>query len=239
MNGLFSDVELRSACQVLFGSHVDPPVEFFSYLQPEGVKAAYRKRARETHPDSRCGNLVNSAYQPAEAFHQVTDAYNLLFSYVQQTPPAKTGRITTPFSTTSRSSGTVYHNGTLPHRRLEIGRYLYYRGLIPYNSLISAVAWQRKQRPPVGRIARNLGLLTDDAVQLILRSTKCSGYFGDKAIHHGLLTKAQVSLLLLHQRSRQQKLGRYFIECGYFSEKEIETAVVEMRRHNAKIPLHP
>jgi len=239
MNGLFSEVELRSACQVLFGSHIDPPVEFFSYLQPEGVKAAYRKRARETHPDSRCGNFANPAYQPVETFHQVTDAYNLLFSFVQQEPLKKTGRINSPFSVTPRSPGNVYHNGTLPHRRLELGRYLYYRGLIPYHSLIAAVAWQRKQRPPVGRIARNLGMLTDDAVQMILRSTKCSGFFGDKAIHHGLLTKAQVSLLLLHQRSRQQKLGRYFIESGYVSEREIEAAVVEMRRHNAKIPFQP
>lgn len=239
MNGLFTEVELRSACQVLFGSHVDPPVEFFSHLQPEGVKAAFRKRARETHPDTSSANLVNSAYRTVEAFHQVTDAYRLLFSFVQQEKPMNSNRSSTPFSASPRASGHLYHNGALPHRRLEIGRYLYYRGLIPYHSLISAITWQRKQRPPIGRLARNLGLLTDDAVQMVLKSTKCTGYFGDKAIHHGLLTKSQVSLLLSHQRSRQQKLGRYFIESGYFTEKELETAVFEMRRHNAKIPLQP
>jgi hypothetical protein len=241
MNGLFSEAELRSACQVLFGNNIDPPIEFFAYLQPDGVKAAFRKRARETHPDTNAENLVNPASRTCEAFHQVNDAYKLLFSFVNQNNPVKQDRskCNVHFSNNGHPSGHFYFNGPLPHRRLEIGRYLYYRGLIPYHSLISAITWQRKQRPPLGRIARNLGLLSDDAVQMVLRSRKCKGHFGDKAIHHGLLTKPQVSLLLSHQRSRQQKLGKYFIESGYFSENEMEMAVLEMRRHNAKIPLQP
>lgn len=239
MNGLFSEAALRNACQVLFGSHIDPPVEFFSYLQPEGVKAAFRKRARETHPDTSSDNLPNPPYHTVEDFHQVTGAYKLLFSYVQQKKPETGDRTGAPFSAATHASGHLYHTGALPQRRLEIGRYLFYRGLIPHHALISAITWQRKQRPPVGRIARTLGLLSDDAVQMVLRSSKYPGYFGDKAIRHGLLTRTQVLLLLTHQRSRQQKLGRYFIETGYFSEKEMERAVVEMRRHNAKFPLQP
>lgn len=232
MNGLFSEGKLRRACKILFGSHVDPPTEFFSYLQPDGVKAAFRKRARETHPDTSPDS--HSVHRNIEEFHQVTDAYKLLFSYAQQEKPVNPDR--SPHNS-FRSSGHIFHTGPLPRRRLEIGRYLYYRGLIPHHALISAINWQRKQRPPVGRIARTLGLLSDDEVQKILRSAKYPGYFGDKAIHHGLLTRPQVLLLLSHQRSRQQKLGRYFIESGYFTEKEMEAVVLEMRMHNAKMPL--
>jgi len=236
MNGLFSEANLRNACQILFGSHIDPPVEFFSYLQPEGVKSAFRKRAFETHPDTNSStHLINSS-RNSEDFHRLTDAYKLLFSYVKQKPPLNTGREDTNVHCNSES-GHFYYKGPLPHRRLEIGRYLYYRGLIPYQSIISAITWQRRQRPPVGRIARNLGLLSDDAVQLVLRTRKYTGLFGDKAISLGLLTKSQVSLLLSHQRSRQQKFGRYFIESGYFTERELERVVIEMRQHNSRIQI--
>ncbi|MBT0663890.1 DnaJ domain-containing protein [Geobacter pelophilus] len=236
MIGLFNEAELRSACKVLFGNDLDPPVEFFSYLQPEGVKAAFRKRARETHPDCCAGHSARHA-TPPEAFHRVTEAYNVLSAFVKQKRPAMAN--TPPKERhqprKSTNDGHVYHHGPLPRRHLEIGRYLYYRGVISYQSLISALVWQRSQRPTLGRIARNWGLLTDEAVQAILSCKKFSGFFGEKAVRNGLLTEHQLSLLLTHQRSKQQKLGKYFIQSGYLTDREMEALILDMHKHNAQI----
>lgn len=234
MSEPYSETELRSACRVLFGTVLDPPVEFFSYLQPEGVKAAFRKRARETHPDTCTDNGFYQAVSP-EPFHRVTEAYNLLYSFAKQkkpvSAPAKPGDHDQFHC--NNANRHLYHRGPLPLRQLEIGRYLYYRGIIPHQSLISALVWQRAQRPLLGQIARNWGFLSDAAVQIILRSSN-SGLFGEKAVRKGLLTRHKLSLLLSHQRSRQQKLGKYFVQSGYLSEDEIEKAVLEMQRHNAQ-----
>ena len=43
--------DLFKACESLFGTDIDASVDFLRYLKPDGVKAAYRKRALETHPD--------------------------------------------------------------------------------------------------------------------------------------------------------------------------------------------
>ena len=43
--------DLFNACESLFGTDIDVSVEFLRYLKPAGVKAAYRKKALETHPD--------------------------------------------------------------------------------------------------------------------------------------------------------------------------------------------
>jgi len=37
--------DLFKACESLFGTDIDVSVEFLRYLKPDGVKAAYRKRA--------------------------------------------------------------------------------------------------------------------------------------------------------------------------------------------------
>ena len=43
--------DLFKACESLFGTDIDVSVEFLRYLKPAGVRAAYRKKAMETHPD--------------------------------------------------------------------------------------------------------------------------------------------------------------------------------------------
>ena len=43
--------DLFKACESLFGTEIDISIEFLRYLKPAGVKAAYRKKAMETHPD--------------------------------------------------------------------------------------------------------------------------------------------------------------------------------------------
>ena len=242
MSTSYSDSELRDACLVLFGPDITVSRAFFSYLQPEGVKAAFRRKARETHPDA----LIGSTALPTpgtEKFHQVTAAYQLLTSFVRQRkipvamPASPEPRRHTPATAPRRprppEERSSYYHGPLPARPLEIGRYLYYRGIVPYKALIEAIIWQRNQRPSVGRIARNWGWLSDSDVRTVLCSRSHTGYFGEKAVHHGFLTRYQLKILLAHQHSRQEKLGTFFVQNGYLTQTELDLFIREQQRHNA------
>jgi len=79
------------------------------------------------------------------------------------------------------------------------------------------------------------GWLDQHAVRRIL---DCSGrflLFGQRGIHLGVLTPFQVRVLLTYQRSRQKKLGRYFVEQGLLRHYEMERLVAELKAHNAGI----
>ena len=43
--------QLFNACNVLFGPNAGVTVDFIRYLQMSGLKAVYRKKALESHPD--------------------------------------------------------------------------------------------------------------------------------------------------------------------------------------------
>ena len=45
------------------------------------------------------------------------------------------------------------YRGTIPARKLRIGHYLYFSGLISWESLIKALVWQRRQRPRLGLVS--------------------------------------------------------------------------------------
>ena len=65
-----STVELFNACRTIFGSQVNVSTEFLRYLQPVGVKSAYKKRALETHPD-RAKQIGDSPRKLQEEFRTV------------------------------------------------------------------------------------------------------------------------------------------------------------------------
>ncbi len=71
--------ELFDACTVLFGPEVEISLDFLNYLKPSGIKAAFRKKARETHPD-RARVLGKNEDMMNELFKEVTLAYEKLNS---------------------------------------------------------------------------------------------------------------------------------------------------------------
>lgn len=71
--------ELFDACTVLFGPDVEISLDFLSYLRPSGIKAAFRQKARETHPD-RAKILGKNEDMMNELFKEVTLAYEKLSS---------------------------------------------------------------------------------------------------------------------------------------------------------------
>jgi hypothetical protein len=103
---------------------------------------------------------------------------------------------------------------------------------------VEAVAWQRRQRPAIGRIAVEWGHLSDDEVREILEQRRREGSgdepFGEFARRRGFLSSAQLLALLGRQRRLQRRIGQFFVEAGIVTEGEIPGLDGDLSRHNAR-----
>ncbi len=244
------DVNIQNACKALFGADTCVSASFLLSLKPNTLKTAFRKKAKETHPDLFSAHDPAVQKRQAEMFRVVNDAYDIIRRYCErrdrlrvhtfrrasnpQARPAPASAATRSFRVDEQ--GWLYR-GVVPERRLEIGRYLYYRGRIPYHVLLHALAWQMKQRPPLGAIAKSWGWLSDEQVRTILGQRSFTSRFGQRALQLGLLSSYQARILLSYQRTLQKKLGQYFVEHGHFTQAEMDGLVKDLIRHNARFPL--
>lgn len=237
-----AETELLAACRVLFGPGVRLSREFLYYLQPGGAKAAFRKKAKETHPDLGCASDPDDGLRRAETFRELISANDLICAFLQQRQeqPQPSVPRSSPNGRPGRNYTTEsFFRGRVPPRPLEFGRYLYYRGLIPYPALIEAIAWQRGQRPSIGSIARRWGWLSEGDIGRILRHPGRSDRFGSTAVNLGLLKPFQVQTLLFYQRSQQKRIGRFFIERNFLSESQLSQLLSDCQAHNNRHADHP
>lgn len=230
--------EIFNACTQLFGQEVEVSLDFFNYLEPSGVKAAYRERVFETHPD-RARILGVRETELADTFKKINNAYQILSFAVRKENKLilLNGNLHEPGSRKRRTrpeGGTEDHfyYGKLPSRTLRIGQFLYYSGIISWRSMIEAIAWQRKNRPLIGAIARSWKYLTEEEVSLILRNKAADERFGDYALKAGLLTQGNLMALLGKQRLFNRPLGEYFIRQGLLHATEVDDLVRHQQRHN-------
>lgn len=232
-----AETELLAACRILFGPGVRLSRDFLHYLQPCGAKAAFRKMAKQTHPDLGCASDLDDGLRRAETFRELKSANDLICAYLQQrgeSPQPRTSR-GGPSGRPGRSySSESFFRGKVPSRPLEFGRYLYYRGLIPYPALIEAIAWQRGQRPSIGSIARRWGWLSEGDIRQILRHPGVPDRFGCTAVSLGLLKPFQVQTLLFYQRSQQKRIGRFFIERRFLAESQLGQLLADCQAHNGR-----
>jgi hypothetical protein len=245
-----SETAVLSACRTLFGARLDVSNDFLWSLHPDDVRSAYRRRAKETHPDLFYHKDPFFQKRQSDLFRRVSDSYTVVQEFFKQRDTGRWRSATSTVNdaqhkertytrtTTSRSeANTCFHHGTVPSFHLEIGRYLYYRGVIPYSSLIKALSWQRRQRPIIGSIAMRWGWLDQHTIGRIL-NYRCNGripMFGERGIQLGLFTPYQVRIMLVFQRSQQKKFGQYFVENGMISQRELEQLVLDMKEHNARV----
>ena len=237
-----TETALINACHTLFGKDLFISKDFLWYLQPAGLKAAYRQKAKEAHPD-RFNNLApHDRKQKTACFQEVNQAYDLLRSFFNERKTTYEKPAPRPaarkHSARKTAHSTPNHNAfrRVPERTLEFGQYLYNRGLITYLQLIEALVWQRRQRPSIGQLAVNFGWLKSEDTDRVTR-TRGTAYsrFGERAVHLGLLSSGQVQVLLRHQRNLHQKLGEYFIEHKVLSKDEVEHLAQKLAEHNQRI----
>lgn len=239
----FDEQSLIDACRTIFGGDIDLSRDFLYYIQPEGVKSAFRRRVLETHPD-RIAGPDHRKREQSLLFQDVIKANELLTSFltarvsnrVRWSMATPSHRPVSPVRPQEPKPATPsYFRGRVPEHRLPFGRYLYYRGVITQQQLIGALMWQSNQRPRIGQIARDWGWIDDPDIRSILAYRGDLTRFGEKALHLNILSREQVQTLLWYQRSNQQKIGNYFVEQGILTAAELEEHLREFSRHNRRV----
>ncbi len=242
---VFPDPEIERASALLFRDRPVPAVGSRSWRHE--LKAAFRRRVLETHPD-RAHVLGRPEAQLRREFLAIVEAYRLLGSLggpprsaagAPRPPrpqrPAPRRHDPPPGQPPSREH---FHRGPLPQGRLRFAEYLYYSGRVSWQALVESIAWQRSQRPAIGRIAVGWGQLTDEDVRQLLESRRRNRehgvLFGEHALRRGMLTPFQLLALLGRQRRMQRRIGEFFVERGILSPDEIPTVRLAVIRHNAR-----
>lgn len=244
--------EVVQACETLFGGAVNITKDFLHLVQPSGVKSAYRKKAKEHHPDLFATTPIHIQQKQTAVFQQILRAYDVLNYYFKQREdgswkpaenatrsPARNPKNSAPKPAAAppaeRKNSGDFYNGDVPFETLQIGQYLYYRGKITFETLINALVWQRKQRPSIGDIALQWGFLDSEGLSKVSRSCERQRLFGEKAVEMGMLTVFQVNTILLYQSSLQDRLGSYFVLNRFLSQEELELLARELKDHNAGV----
>ncbi len=237
--------DLLSACASLFDPDIELSVEFLRHLEPAGVKAAFRKKALETHPD-RAVILAGAPDFLEKRFKEISRAYRLLqeflasprkYSLTENETICRHRPSSAPHGTCrhyARQKSEQLYTGRMPQRSLLFGQYLYYAGHISFSLLVKAIVWQKLQRPSIGTIAVSWGWMEGGNVTDILRCRKYGERFGECALRCGYLSTRQLILLLNKQRTIQPRLGKYFAERGMFTSLQLCRMREEMRKHNGQ-----
>lgn len=245
--------ELLHACETIFGRDVKVSPDFLKYLQPVGVKTAFRKKALETHPDRAV--LMDSLTRDFHAeFIDVRQAYETLLFFVNAKQvmqpddeffrdsrkqnaspdprnPRKDGGEKNTHKKKKRHSDH-FHTGHMPRGNLMFGQFLYYSGLISWQTLIEAVCWQRRQRPLIGQIAVSWGLISYPDVLKILTLRTFDEKFGECALRARYISSFELFALIGKQKKLQRPFGEYFIERGLLSHPTITDMVRKQQMHN-------
>jgi len=233
VDGTSERAEVERAMDLLFGAERPEGLEGEAWRRE--VREAFRRRSLDAHPD-RARALGRSEASLAEEFRQLFAAYRRLAS---EPPPGPAGGAPrTEPRRPARPPSDHVHRAPLPRRPLLIAEYLYYSGRASWRNLVEAVAWQRRQRPALGRIAVEWGHLSEDEVRAILDGRRREGAagepFGAYARRKGFLTGAQLLALLGRQRRQQRRIGEFFVESGILREAEVRAADDDLARHNAR-----
>ena len=244
LNAEISKQDLFNACESLFGTDIDVSIEFLKYLKPAGVKAAFRKKALETHPD-RAIMLASETDSLENRFKEVNLAYQLLKGFLNcpwKYDLAEDGslrrRKNSPVRPVRKKAHDVSREttyvGRIPQRKLMLGQFLYYSGYVSLTTLIKSIVWQRLQRPSIGSLAVRWDWIDSENVRDVIHQRLKGEKFGECALRRGHISKYKLVLLLDRQRNLQPQIGNYFIEKKIIPSHKISKLVDELKAHNKK-----
>lgn len=234
--------QLLRHCSVLFGDHLELSDDFLDYVQLSGIRCAYRRRVKETHPDLAAGRGGSAGECGLAEFLAVRTSYETLSSFIaartdRHRLPTAAAPSLRPWQKTAADWQAGPEAGppelaSLPRRQLRLGDLLYHLGLASWKEIIDALLWQKASRPRLGELGCRFGWLCKDDIGAIFQARHPGQLFGDAAVRLGILAGRQRDSLVFHQKIRQPKLGGFFIQNGHLSEVEITRCVTLMRRHN-------
>lgn len=128
-----------------------------------------------------------------------------------------------------------FYSGSLPDRRLLLGHFLYYSGVVTWRSIVQALIWQRTNRPRLGEMGRRFGMLSEEQIRTVLRRKELLQPFGASALALGLLTDRELGFLIQAQKRAQKKIGEYFVENQLLTIEQLACLVRQYHEHNARL----
>ncbi|MFH2044492.1 MAG: J domain-containing protein [Pseudomonadota bacterium] len=238
--------DIVNAYNIIFGPAVNVSIDTIMDIRPIMLKTAYRKKAFETHPD-RCLVIGKMRKEMNEQFIELNIAYETLQTAIKNSSPVinksstvinKEFKKKNTNTNNSKNSADHFYKGFLPKRKLLIGQFLYYSGIVSWKTLIDALALQKMQRPSVGQIALQWGILSKNDIHIILKQRalerKHDKRFVEYACLKGYLTSFQRLALLGKQSSLQRPIGAFFVEKGVLMSADMEMMVNRLQAHNRK-----
>ncbi len=235
------ETEVYRACRTLFGPELQINRSFLHYLQASGVRSAYRRQAKEIHPDRFAVAAADIRQKQQHLFQDLNQAHQTIQTFLKLRKSNKLFWKTTdsyrrqPATRPSQDTRSSRQQSCgLPPYPLQFGLFLYYLGIVSFKDLISAITWQRRQRPQIGEIAKRWGWLNDSHIRQIISQGGKPLRFGEKAERLGLLTSLQVRTLLFHQRARQRQMGEYFVEQDFFDHNKLQDLLSQLAEHNRR-----
>lgn len=108
--------------------------------------------------------------------------------------------------------------------RLELN--LVHEGRITADDYVAAATRREEDRPPLGQVAIEEGVLSVRRVLEVLQRQyeAPSRRFGELAVELGFLSEADLATLLLHQRERERPLVDYLVELGKLTPADVDAA---------------
>lgn len=212
-------MDLARAHSILFAD------QSMASADPRVLKRAHRRRVFDCHPD-RAQILGRTPGELRMELDEVNQAYEVAKNPTHRILGAETPR--------PRATRTHGWSGRIPERVLPLGEFLYYCQAISWGELSEALAWQRRQRPMFGELARRSGILPPNAVADILRRAHRRERFGDCAVRLGFMAPEQRESLCARQLASQARLGGYFVEKGSLARAQLERLAHEHREHNRR-----
>ena len=125
-----------------------------------------------------------------------------------------------------------YYHGPIPTRMLRFAEYLYYIGDVTWDELVRSLVWQYRNRPKLGELAENLGILDQARVIHIIKNRKFTEKFGEAAIRLGVLSRMDVDKLVRQQKMIGLPIGKFFLEKHILSEEQLYRRLLTCHHHN-------
>lgn len=231
-----NDPTLLQACRLLFGEDVVISEHFLDYLQPGGLKSAYRQRVRETHPDSQPLPAVNGL----EAFFAVQQAYQLLAAYLQERDHGQEPSAAPMDSRPGKPSPApkTAQSEQWPPSLQTIGPIILES---PFRSGSSTASIDRLYRGPLperpllfGHFLYYCGLTTWRTITSVLvRQQRDRPRCGELGTRFGMLQPKDIARIL-GAKSPQQPFGQVAVSLGLLSEQQLHTLLRHQQRQQKK-----
>ena len=215
--------ELVRSISVLFGSeHTVNTHLFLTGLQAQILKKAFRDKIKQSHPDRAVLTGKTPEEMNAEAC-RINEAYQTLLKHL----------------TERKTEGdfirqSFFYQAPMPQKIVRFAEFLYYKGLIDWNTLISSIVWQYQARPKIGEIALQLELLDKESFLYIIRNKGFQEKFGQAAVRLQIIHQKDLDRVLYQQKLYNKPIGLYFVEKGILEQKQLYQLLVENAAHNWK-----